>query len=68
MDEVCVVDDICLTTETLKVSAGKHLAVMIAKELDKFPDNSERMSGTIDVWWIVRILFTFNCVFYIPTV
>jgi len=46
----------CSATETVKVSAGKHLAVMIAKGVDKFPDNSERMSGTIDIWWIVRIL------------
>jgi hypothetical protein len=32
------------------------MAVMIAKGIEKFPGNSDRMTGTIDVWWIVRIL------------
>ena len=42
--------------DTLRnVSAG-HLAVLIPKGIEAFPENNEKMSGTIDVWWIVRIL------------
>jgi len=29
---------------------------MIGKDVDEFPENSDRLTGTIDIWWIVRIL------------
>jgi len=29
---------------------------MISKDIEAFPENSERLTGTIDIWWIVRIL------------
>jgi len=48
--------DICATADTLRVAAGSKLAVMISKDIEEFPENSERLTGTIDVWWIVRIL------------
>jgi len=31
---------------------------MIGKDIDEFPENSDRLTGTIDIWWIVRILTT----------
>lgn len=43
-------------TDTLRIAAGRKLAVMIAKDIEEFPENSERLTGTIDIWWIVRIL------------
>ena len=43
-------------TETLRVAAGRKLAVMIGKDIEEFPENSHRLTGTIDIWWIVRIL------------
>jgi potassium/chloride transporter 4/5/6 len=27
---------------------------MIAKGIDRFPDNTDRMAGSVDVWWIVH--------------
>jgi len=44
--------------EAVKVASDKQLAVMIAKGIDRFPDNGDRVSGNLDVWWIVRILHT----------
>lgn len=38
------------------VAANKN-ALIIPKGIDKFPDNTGKMTGFIDVWWIVRILF-----------
>jgi len=43
-------------TDTLRIAAGRKLAVMIGKDIDEFPENSDRLTGTIDIWWIVRIL------------
>jgi len=42
--------------ETVKVASDKQSAVMIAKGVDRFPDNGDRVAGHLDVWWIVRIL------------
>jgi hypothetical protein len=39
---------------TVRVASEKQLAVMIAKGVEIFPENSDRMFGTIDVWWIVH--------------
>ena len=33
-----------------------ELAILVPRGIDVFPAKKERMSGTIDVWWIVRIL------------
>ena len=48
----------CLHSETLRVINNKHLAAMIAKNIDSFPENTDRMFGSIDIWWIVRIFFS----------
>lgn len=46
-----------LFSEIIKVISAKRLATLIAKGIEQFPDNSTSItSGTIDVWWIVRIL------------
>jgi len=42
--------------EAVKVCSDKQLAVMIAKGIDRFPDNADRVSGHLDIWWIIRIL------------
>jgi len=43
-------------TDALRIAAGRKLAVMIGKDIEEFPENTERLTGTIDIWWIVRIL------------
>ncbi|ESO08064.1 hypothetical protein HELRODRAFT_75089, partial [Helobdella robusta] len=40
--------------ETLKLIIDRQLAVMLLKGIDRFPDNSDKVSGYIDVWWIVH--------------
>ena len=45
-----------MVAEAVKVANDKQLAVMIAKGIDRFPDNGDRMAGNLDIWWIVRIL------------
>lgn len=42
--------------DTLRIAAGRKLAVMVSKDVEAFPENSDRLTGTIDIWWIVRIL------------
>jgi len=48
-----------MVAEAVKVASDKQLTVMIAKGVDRFPDNGDRVSGNLDVWWIVRILTSF---------
>jgi len=45
-----------IVAEAVKVANDKQLAVMIAKGIDRYPDNGDRVAGNIDIWWIVRIL------------
>lgn len=41
--------------ETVRETTSAHQALLVAKNIDQFPDNSERLKeGTIDVWWIVH--------------
>lgn len=42
--------------DALRNAAAGLLAVVIPKGIDTFPENTDRMQGTIDIWWIVRIL------------
>jgi potassium/chloride transporter 4/5/6 len=44
-------------SETIRVTSSNQLALLVTKGVDMFPDNTERIQGTIDVWWIVRILY-----------
>jgi len=52
---------ICVVADTLRIAAGRKLAVMIAKDIEEFPENSDRLTGTIDIWWIVRIFCLTRC-------
>ena len=45
-------------TETLRIAATKDIAILVARGIGNFPNNEDRMTETIDVWWIVRILET----------
>lgn len=40
--------------DTIKNVASAQLAVMVIKGINQFPDNTQRLIGTIDVWWIVH--------------
>lgn len=44
-----------LSTETVRETTAANQALLVAKNIDNFPDNQERLKGgTIDVWWIVH--------------
>ena len=45
------------TSDALRNAGAGQLAVCIPKGINNFPENSEKMEGTIDIWWIVRILY-----------
>ncbi|XP_041847585.1 solute carrier family 12 member 7-like isoform X1 [Melanotaenia boesemani] len=41
--------------ETVRETTTAHQALLVAKNIDHFPGNQERLKeGTIDVWWIVH--------------
>ncbi|KAL7831953.1 hypothetical protein AOLI_G00295010 [Acnodon oligacanthus] len=41
--------------ETVRETTAAHQALLVAKNIDRFPSNTERLvEGTIDVWWIVH--------------
>ncbi|XP_036418840.1 solute carrier family 12 member 7-like isoform X1 [Colossoma macropomum] len=41
--------------ETVRETTSAHQALLVAKNIDRFPSNTERLvEGTIDVWWIVH--------------
>ncbi|XP_075903798.1 solute carrier family 12 member 7 isoform X4 [Nelusetta ayraudi] len=41
--------------ETVRESTAAHHALMVAKNVDSFPTNQDRLGeGTIDVWWVVH--------------
>lgn len=41
--------------ETVRETTAAQQALMVAKNIDHFPGNQERLKeGTIDVWWIVH--------------
>nr|UQS87555.1 solute carrier family 12 member 7a [Rhamdia quelen] len=41
--------------ETVRETTSAHQALLVAKNIDDFPSNTERLTeGTIDVWWIVH--------------
>lgn len=46
---------LCAFTETVRETTAAHQALMVAKNIDHFPGNQERLKeGFIDVWWIVH--------------
>ena len=44
--------------DTLRNINNGQLAALVAKGIDQFPENTDKLVGTIDIWWIVRILWT----------
>uniref|UniRef100_A0AAX7T6K5 Solute carrier family 12 member 7a n=1 Tax=Astatotilapia calliptera TaxID=8154 RepID=A0AAX7T6K5_ASTCA len=41
--------------ETVRETTSAHQALLVAKNIDHFPANQERLKeGTVDVWWIVH--------------
>ncbi|KAL4635113.1 solute carrier family 12 member 7-like isoform X2 [Arapaima gigas] len=41
--------------ETVRETTAAHQALLVAKNVDNFPTNQDRLAeGTIDVWWIVH--------------
>ena len=46
--------------DTLRNVSGGHLAMLIPKGIERFPDTNDKISGTIDIWWIVRILLHYG--------
>uniref|UniRef100_A0A8C3GCE0 Solute carrier family 12 member 7a n=1 Tax=Cyclopterus lumpus TaxID=8103 RepID=A0A8C3GCE0_CYCLU len=41
--------------ETVRETTAAHQALLVAKNIDHFPGNQDRLKeGTIDVWWIVH--------------
>ncbi|KAJ3611564.1 hypothetical protein NHX12_021579 [Muraenolepis orangiensis] len=41
--------------ETVRETTATHHALLVAKNVDSFPGNQERLGeGTIDVWWVVH--------------
>ncbi len=43
-------------TETVHVASQRELAVLVPKGINWYPSRKDKMNGSIDVWWIVRIL------------
>ena len=50
-----------LLLDTLKVCVTSKMAVIIVKGVNSFPvggkEKGDKLSGTIDIWWILHILF-----------
>uniref|UniRef100_A0A4W5NAD1 Solute carrier family 12 member 7b n=1 Tax=Hucho hucho TaxID=62062 RepID=A0A4W5NAD1_9TELE len=41
--------------ETVRETTAAHQALLVAKNVDSFPTNTDRLGqGTIDVWWVVH--------------
>lgn len=44
-----------LRAETVRETTTAHQALLVAKNVDHFPGNQDRLAeGTIDVWWVVH--------------
>lgn len=44
-----------LSAETVRETTEAQQALLVAKNIDHFPGNQDRLKeGTIDVWWIVH--------------
>ena len=41
-------------SETVKTVYKRGLALLLPRGIDNFPDRKSRLSGTIDVWWVVN--------------
>ena len=45
-----------LFSDTLHYAQTADLAVQVVKGIQHFPLNTDRLEGTIDIWWIMNIL------------
>lgn len=43
-----------LLLDTIRAVIASKNALLVPKGINQFPDNTDRMSGTIDAWWIVH--------------
>jgi len=43
--------------DTLRCINNGQYAALIAKGVEQFPENTDKLMGSIDIWWIVRILY-----------
>lgn len=44
-----------VAVETVRETTAAQQALLVAKNIDRFPGNQERLKeGTVDVWWIVH--------------
>lgn len=41
-------------TDTIRCMSKGQEALLVARKIDSFPSNTERLEGTVDVWWIVH--------------
>jgi len=41
-------------SDTVKTVNKRGLALLLPRGIDNFPDRKSRLSGTIDVWWVVH--------------
>lgn len=49
--------------ETVRNVSSAGLALLVTKGINQFPEPDQKLKGTIDVWWIVHILFS---VLFVP--
>lgn len=48
--------------DTIRAVSASKIALLVPKGINFFPSNNDKASGTIDVWWIVRILLYVFCI------
>lgn len=49
---------VCDVAETVRNVSSAGLALLVTKGINQFPEPDQKLKGTIDVWWIVHILFS----------
>ena len=47
---------VALSTEAIRAVSQKDWALLVARGINWFPSNEDKWKGSIDVWWVVRIL------------
>jgi len=45
---------IAIISDAIKNINAGQMALLAVKGINQFPDTSEKLSGTIDIWWIVH--------------
>ncbi|GAB1599326.1 solute carrier family 12 member 4-like isoform X2 [Argonauta hians] len=52
--------------DTIRNVASAQLALMAVKGINQFPDNTQKLTGTIDVWWIVPCVYEGGLLMLLP--